>query len=618
MPVTQYIGSRYVPIFADPAEWSSTKTYEPLTIVLHQGNSFTSKQFVPIGVDITNTDFWAETGSYNAQVEQYRGETLRYSQVVEQVQAILPTSEFDDTNTVKAYVDAHDCYVYVRDYGAKGDGLTDDTNAIQSAINAAASSDAKKIVVFDNLIYKTDRLVVNTSHLSLIGNGCTIKHAHATGFYVSSASHDISFKGFNFVGSFEPNDTDTPSNSGIGIAGQSNTALYEAYNIRVTDCSFVCGVFGISATNVKNLYIANCYFTGAVYRPELQAGGYAILEQSCVNVTIERCFFSLGNYGRHDIYVSVMQSKTDNIGSKNVKIFNCVSDRTNMAPQPDGGYFSIGTDRIAIRACTNLHVDGFYAIGGTGIIAIGNDDGPQQNAVIENLYLTRAKYFTSSEAPAESRFAIRVLGYQNADNYIEVRINNLVVEDCDENFGDLSGEADLLIYENSIVNYLLIISETVKKTYLVLNNLGLKASGALRYSGTNILNGRFSNLYNASDRTTLSAGSTTAGGKISLSCYELEAKIFEISASDTIVWKNNNLVHPITGAIDLSDNSFRKVPLTYTTKPSGGLFVPYGAGTIGFFDFDVTHDLTESSFRLYSYGIDGAVDRTKRGYVMMF
>lgn len=78
MAVTQYIGARYVPIFADPAEWSNTKQYEPLTIVLHQGNSFTSKQFVPTGVDINDTDYWAETGSYNAQVEQYREETLSY------------------------------------------------------------------------------------------------------------------------------------------------------------------------------------------------------------------------------------------------------------------------------------------------------------------------------------------------------------------------------------------------------------------------------------------------------------------------------------------------------------------------------------------------------------
>lgn len=80
---TQYIGSRYVPVFADPAEWNSTRTYEPLTIVLHDGNSYTSKQFVPVGIDITNDDYWAETGNYNAQIEQYRQEVLAYNDKID-------------------------------------------------------------------------------------------------------------------------------------------------------------------------------------------------------------------------------------------------------------------------------------------------------------------------------------------------------------------------------------------------------------------------------------------------------------------------------------------------------------------------------------------------------
>lgn len=70
-----YIGARYVPIFADPIEWDKSKSYEPLTIVTYQGDSYTSKTFVPSQTEITNTEFWARTGSYNAQVEQYRKET---------------------------------------------------------------------------------------------------------------------------------------------------------------------------------------------------------------------------------------------------------------------------------------------------------------------------------------------------------------------------------------------------------------------------------------------------------------------------------------------------------------------------------------------------------------
>lgn len=74
----QYIGARYVPIFGrkgeDSIQWDNTAPYEPLTIVLYQGDSYTSRQYVPVGVDITNENFWALTGNYNAQIEAYRQE----------------------------------------------------------------------------------------------------------------------------------------------------------------------------------------------------------------------------------------------------------------------------------------------------------------------------------------------------------------------------------------------------------------------------------------------------------------------------------------------------------------------------------------------------------------
>lgn len=78
MAVREYVGARYVPLFADPIEWNDKRTYEPLTIVEHEGNSYTSRQFVPLGIAISNEDFWALTGNYNAQVEQYRQEVLKF------------------------------------------------------------------------------------------------------------------------------------------------------------------------------------------------------------------------------------------------------------------------------------------------------------------------------------------------------------------------------------------------------------------------------------------------------------------------------------------------------------------------------------------------------------
>ena len=72
MSVREYIGARYVPLFI--GDWDDTVTYEPLSIVQYQGDSYTSRQYVPAGIEITNETYWACTGNYNAQVDAYRQE----------------------------------------------------------------------------------------------------------------------------------------------------------------------------------------------------------------------------------------------------------------------------------------------------------------------------------------------------------------------------------------------------------------------------------------------------------------------------------------------------------------------------------------------------------------
>ena len=76
--VITYKGARYIPIFADPAEWDNTRTYEYMTLVMHEGNTYVSKTNVPVGIDISNEDYWLLTANYNAQVEQYRQEVQAF------------------------------------------------------------------------------------------------------------------------------------------------------------------------------------------------------------------------------------------------------------------------------------------------------------------------------------------------------------------------------------------------------------------------------------------------------------------------------------------------------------------------------------------------------------
>ena len=75
--IRQYVGARYVPKFASPVEWASGTSYEALTIVTFNNASYTSKVPVPptVGDPANNPQYWALTGNYNAQVEQYRQET---------------------------------------------------------------------------------------------------------------------------------------------------------------------------------------------------------------------------------------------------------------------------------------------------------------------------------------------------------------------------------------------------------------------------------------------------------------------------------------------------------------------------------------------------------------
>lgn len=88
---SMYIGARYVPIFADPVEWDDEREYEPLTIVIHDGNCYTSKCYVPKGAQLPpypegQTKYWVKTSDYNYQFADLKKTVLDLSRLVEQFQ----------------------------------------------------------------------------------------------------------------------------------------------------------------------------------------------------------------------------------------------------------------------------------------------------------------------------------------------------------------------------------------------------------------------------------------------------------------------------------------------------------------------------------------------------
>ena len=100
--VNQYVGARYVPKFADPVAWASGTSYEAMTIVTYNNSSYTSKIPVPamVGNPADNPDYWALTGNYNAQVEQYRQEVAKAAEDAATATQAVNLSPGENTVTV--------------------------------------------------------------------------------------------------------------------------------------------------------------------------------------------------------------------------------------------------------------------------------------------------------------------------------------------------------------------------------------------------------------------------------------------------------------------------------------------------------------------------------------
>ena len=150
MSVRQYIGARYTTKIyknsLDPssAEWEASVTYEPLTMVTYNNSTYLSKKQVPgsVGNPADNPDYWVVTGYYNGQIMQLQND----------IQAI------------------HAGYVTPEMFGAVGDGATDDTAALQAAIDSGA------IVKFRaGATYIISNTLMAASGMTLFGNYATIK-----------------------------------------------------------------------------------------------------------------------------------------------------------------------------------------------------------------------------------------------------------------------------------------------------------------------------------------------------------------------------------------------------------------------------------------------------------
>lgn len=109
-----YVGARYVPLI--DGEWDANKNYEPLTIVINQGNSYTSAQYVPKGVPLQdNGPYWFKTGNFNGQISGIENKVNINTQDIGNLVNITDNLK-QDVNSVDKYNDNY--YLFLGDsYG---------------------------------------------------------------------------------------------------------------------------------------------------------------------------------------------------------------------------------------------------------------------------------------------------------------------------------------------------------------------------------------------------------------------------------------------------------------------------------------------------------------------
>lgn len=265
MTVREYIGARYVPLFM--GEWDNTSAYEPLSIVQYQGNSYTSRQYVPTGIDITNTAYWAITGNYNAQVEQYRQDVLSFNGRITTNENDIDANERAIT-TEKGRIDG-----LVEDTQQLSDRITTNSEDIDTNERAIATEKSRIDTLVEGLKVRQSQFDVAPILLGCVNYskqnnmydhpGCICSYGDTQYLYSSpqdessNAGHSRSISIINNLDNFNTYQT-------LNI-GHANSAAYDTNNNMIylapvydytggnkTAANYICK-FSPNSTNVTNI-----------------------------------------------------------------------------------------------------------------------------------------------------------------------------------------------------------------------------------------------------------------------------------------------------------------------------------------------------------------------------
>lgn len=312
-------------------------------------------------------------------------------------------------------IDSMDLVYNVKAYGAVGDGVTDDTTAIQAALDAAAAAAAGGMVYLPAGTYAITTTLSLASNLAFVGAGRGVTTITYTGTTGATSPNLIAFAHGNtsnvYIGHFTLNGGGTTgdalsSNGGIVLyaGGTDHTItnitiddvevhhvnmygiwLYKGDRVVVRGCyshnNLTEGIAN-NSTNVaisdcyvydndyegigcyagsENVQITNCHAVGCTY-------GFLVAEDTAKEVTVSNCRSSGATYAGFSVN-----------GGSYVTLSNCIAEDTGSGSHPGfyiypyavGPVNSYHIDLVNCQAIGN-HGTGFLVSNGCSYITMTN------------------------------------------------------------------------------------------------------------------------------------------------------------------------------------------------------------------------------------------------------